>query len=104
MREAAERVGDAVEKGEEILIHGDYDADGVTATALLNQALENLGADVRPYIPDRFDEGYGLNKEAIADLYESGVRLAITVDCGIRSLNVALRKLLDAMLAAERQS
>ena len=83
--EAVDRIQQAIQNQEKIAVYGDYDADGVTATALLNQALESLGADVRPYIPDRFDEGYGLNKEALADLYESGVRLAITVDCGIRS-------------------
>jgi len=57
----------------------------VTATALLNQVLRHLGADVRGYIPNRFDEGYGLNSEALETLYQSGVRLVISVDCGIRS-------------------
>ena len=59
--------------------------DGVTATALLVQALGALGANVRGYIPNRFDEGYGLNKDALDTLKADGVKLVITVDCGIRS-------------------
>ncbi|MCL4260739.1 MAG: single-stranded-DNA-specific exonuclease RecJ, partial [Anaerolineales bacterium] len=68
----------------------DYDVDGVTATALLVEALRTLGADVRGYIPNRFDEGYGLNKDALDTLQTDGVKLAITVDCGIRSREEAL--------------
>jgi single-stranded-DNA-specific exonuclease len=85
MADALERIRWAIQKGEAIAVYGDYDADGVTATALLTQALGSLGADVRGYIPNRFDEGYGLNKEALATLFETGVRLVITVDCGVRS-------------------
>jgi single-stranded-DNA-specific exonuclease len=85
MRAAAERIKLAVQKNEPIAIYGDYDVDGVTATALLVQGLEMLSADVRGYIPNRFDEGYGLNKEALTTLKEQGVKLVITVDCGIRS-------------------
>lgn len=83
--EAVDRIQYALQRGERIAIYGDYDADGVTATALLVQFLEGLGAPVIGYIPNRFDEGYGLNKEALASLCEQGIGLVITVDCGIRS-------------------
>lgn len=82
---AVERILQAISAGENIVIYGDYDADGVTATALLVQALHALGGRVKPYIPDRFEEGYGLNKQAIADLADEEASLVITVDCGIRS-------------------
>lgn len=84
--EAAERINWAISHSEKIAVYGDYDVDGVTATALLSQVLISHGADVITYIPNRFDEGYGLNIEAIDHLSEGGVRLIITVDCGIRSL------------------
>jgi len=83
---AVDRILMAIQHHESIAIYGDYDTDGVTATALLVQALQSLGSDVRGYIPNRFDEGYGLNNEALSSLHEEGVRLVITVDCGIRSL------------------
>jgi single-stranded-DNA-specific exonuclease len=83
--EAVDRIHFALQQGEPVAIYGDYDADGVTATALLVQFLENLGAPVIGYIPNRFDEGYGLNKEALSSLHDQGIRLVITVDCGIRS-------------------
>jgi len=86
---AVERILWAVKKQEPIAIYGDYDADGVTATALLTQALRSMTANVEPYIPNRFDEGYGLNKEAIDTLFSNGIRLIITVDCGIRSITEA---------------
>ncbi len=85
MQAAVERVRQAIAAAEPIAIYGDYDVDGVTATALLVQTLKALGADVRPYIPNRFDEGYGLNTDALDTLAGQGVRLVITVDCGIRS-------------------
>jgi len=90
MQTAVERINQALEQNEPIAIYGDYDVDGVTATALLVQALEGLGADVRGYIPNRFDEGYGLNTDALDSLKEEGVKLVITVDCGIRSPDEAL--------------
>ena len=68
-----------------VAIYGDYDVDGVTATALLVQTIRQLGGNVRGYIPNRFDEGYGLNTEALSSLLADGVELVITVDCGIRS-------------------
>lgn len=84
--EAAKRIELALLKGERIVIYGDYDVDGVTSTALLYLYLSNLGADVSGYIPNRFDEGYGLNNDALTTLKEDGTDLVITVDCGIRSL------------------
>jgi single-stranded-DNA-specific exonuclease len=72
-------------QGERIAVYGDFDADGVTATALMVQVLSALGAFVRPYIPHRVDEGYGLNNRALAELAREGQNLIITVDCGIRS-------------------
>ena len=83
--EAVDRIQYAIQRQENIAVYGDYDADGVTATALLVQFLENLGANVREYIPNRFDEGYGLNLEALAALKDEGINLVVTVDCGIRS-------------------
>lgn len=83
--QAVERIRHAIQKHQPIAIYGDYDADGVTATALLTHALDKLGADVQGYIPNRFEEGYGLNTEALDALHTQGVRLVITVDCGMRS-------------------
>ncbi|OGN89369.1 MAG: single-stranded-DNA-specific exonuclease RecJ [Chloroflexi bacterium RBG_13_48_10] len=82
---AVDRISHAIKKHEKIVVYGDYDADGVTATALLGTALKSLGAEVREYIPNRFDEGYGLNLEALHLLTEEGTNLIISVDCGIRS-------------------
>lgn len=89
IQEAKERIWRAIQKQERIAVYGDYDADGVTATALLTDLLRRLGADVRGYIPNRFDEGYGLNIEALDNLRNDGVRLVVTVDCGARSLEEA---------------
>ncbi|MFM8320895.1 MAG: single-stranded-DNA-specific exonuclease RecJ [Chloroflexota bacterium] len=82
---AVERIQRAIRSGESIVIYGDYDVDGVTATALMVQALGCLGGQVRGYIPNRFDEGYGLNVDALEALHAEGAGLVITVDCGIRS-------------------
>jgi single-stranded-DNA-specific exonuclease len=82
---AVERILAAIDSAEGIAVYGDYDVDGVTATALLVQSLRGLGANVREYIPNRFDEGYGLNPEALTLLKEAGIALVISVDCGIRS-------------------
>ncbi len=90
MQAAVDRIRFAIEHSEPVAIYGDYDVDGVTATALLVQALEGLGAEVRGYIPNRFEEGYGLNKDALDSLQADGVKLVITVDCGIRSPDEAL--------------
>ena len=74
-----------------IAVHGDYDADGVCATALLCEGLTALGADVRPFIPSRFEEGYGLAVETVERLYADGVGMIITVDCGVTAVAAAAR-------------
>jgi single-stranded-DNA-specific exonuclease len=90
MQKAVERIQTAIQKHEPIAIYGDYDVDGVTSTALLVETLTFFNADVRGYIPNRFEEGYGLNNEAMDKLKAEGVQLVISVDCGIRSPNEAL--------------
>jgi single-stranded-DNA-specific exonuclease len=87
VNEAVTRIRRAIRQGERMVVYGDFDADGVTATALLVQALGALGGFVRPYIPHRVDEGYGLNNNALAELAREGQQLVITVDCGIRSVD-----------------
>ncbi|MBC8262659.1 MAG: single-stranded-DNA-specific exonuclease RecJ [Anaerolineales bacterium] len=86
MNEAVTRLRQAIRQGELVAIYGDFDADGVTATALLVETLSALGARVKPYIPHRVDEGYGLNTEALHQLASEGVKVVVTVDCGIRSI------------------
>ncbi len=87
MVEAVKRLRKAMRQGERIAVYGDFDTDGVTATALLVQTLSALGARVQHYIPHRVDEGYGLNLDALRYLYRQGVRVVVTVDCGIRSIH-----------------
>jgi len=87
MPAAVERLHKAICQDETIAIYGDYDADGVTASALMHEFLRVLGAAPRIYIPNRFDEGYGLNEEAIRQLAAEGVDLIITVDCGARAVH-----------------
>lgn len=86
MPKAVGRIREAIKRRENIVVYGDFDADGVTSTALLVEALRRLGAQVRPYIPHRVDEGYGVNVTALEQLRNAGARLVITVDCGIRSV------------------
>lgn len=86
MNIALGRIRWAIRKNEPIVVYGDFDADGVTSTALLIEALRALGARVKPYIPHRVDEGYGLNTPALLNLAKRGVKLVITVDCGVRSI------------------
>ena len=86
MEAAVERLERAISSGEQIVVYGDYDADGVTASALLVQCLQALDAEVRHYIPDRFAEGYGLNIKALRLLKEDGAKVIVTVDCGIRAV------------------
>ena len=86
---AAGRVGVAMSRGEKIAVFGDYDVDGITATCLLSDFLRRHGADVVSYIPGRMEEGYGLNPIAIHQLHEEGVKLIITVDCGITAISEA---------------
>ena len=83
MDRAVLRVTRALKRGETIAVYGDYDVDGITATCLLTDCLTRLGGRVRSYIPDRLEEGYGLNEEAVLHLAQQGVTLIITVDCGI---------------------
>lgn len=87
MDKAVARIQLAVENGEKIAVYGDYDCDGMTATYLVYTYLENIGADVFFYIPDRDGEGYGLNKGAIDRISEQGTTLIITVDNGISALD-----------------
>ena len=86
MDRAAARVRRALETGESMAVYGDYDVDGITSTCLLTDCLRSLGGQVTPYIPDRLEEGYGLNLEAIHTLAAQGVTLIITVDCGITAV------------------
>lgn len=89
MDEALERLAGARRAGAPVAVYGDYDVDGVAATAMLAQALQALGLSVRPYIPHRDTEGYGLNGEALRRLAAEGVRVVITVDCGARAVEEA---------------
>lgn len=85
MEKAVKRILQAIDEQEGVVIYGDYDVDGVSATALLVLVLQKYGARVHRYIPNRFDEGYGLNIDSIALLADSGAKVILTVDCGIRS-------------------
>lgn len=89
MDKAAERINRAIDDFEFICIFGDYDADGVTATALLYSYLEARGANVMRYIPDRIVEGYGLNCGAVRELHERGVKIILTVDNGVSAIEEA---------------
>ncbi len=86
MDRAVARIRQAIETNERIVVYGDYDADGVTATALLVRTLERLGARPEFFIPNRFTDGYGLNLECIRPLAASGPALVLSVDCGVRSV------------------
>ncbi|MEK7651651.1 MAG: single-stranded-DNA-specific exonuclease RecJ [Patescibacteria group bacterium] len=86
MRKAVDRIWQAIEKKEKILVYSDYDADAITANAVLFRMFEALGVNVGTYIPDRFSEGYGLNLDAFEKIKEGGVDLVITVDCGTNSI------------------
>ena len=89
MSEAVTRLRRAIRAGESIAVYGDYDVDGVSATALLVPTLRALGAKAMPYIPKRAEEGYGLNKPALEELARQGFKLVVTVDCGVRSVEEA---------------
>lgn len=86
MEEASERILSALDKKEKIVIYGDYDVDGITATSVVYEFLKSQGADVSYYIPDRFSEGYGINVLAINKIARNGAKLMITVDCGITAV------------------
>jgi single-stranded-DNA-specific exonuclease len=86
MAAAVERIGLAAERGEQVVIYGDYDIDGITASAVMIEGLRALGLEAESYIPDRFEEGYGINLEALQGLKARGVNLVVSVDCGITSV------------------
>lgn len=87
MEKAVERILTAIEKKEKIVIYGDYDADGITSITVLKKFLVGRGMNVGSYIPNRLDEGYGLNKEALKNIGNQGYQLMITVDCGISGID-----------------
>ena len=89
MDAAVARLNAALGTGETIAVYGDYDVDGITATCLLTDYLRSRGAAVIPYIPDRLEEGYGLNRDAVESLRRQGVSLLVTVDCGITAVEEA---------------
>ena len=89
MLPAVQRINRALQRREKIAVFGDYDVDGITATCLLTDFLRRRGADCIPYIPGRLEEGYGLNPIAIHGLHEQGVKLIVTVDCGITAVEEA---------------
>jgi len=92
MADAVITLGVAVTEGRRIAVYGDYDADGVTACAMLTRALRAGGADVLPYIPNRMTEGYGLHAAALEELASRGVQCVVTVDCGTSSVEAAANR------------
>jgi single-stranded-DNA-specific exonuclease len=86
---AVERIMSAIAEKKKICIYGDYDVDGVTATAILLTCLKLLGAQVEFHVPHRLEDGYGLNKETLQKLAANGTNVVVTVDCGIASLDEA---------------
>src|SRR6185503_999642 len=91
MAPAVERILGAIARQERIAVHGDYDVDGITSTVILRRALELLGADVVHFIPERLRDGYGLQPAALDRLHAEGVHVVVSVDCGIRGADAALR-------------
>ena len=89
IEKASIRINEAVRKKEKIVIYGDYDVDGLSATALMYRCLKLIGAQVSYYIPERLGEGYGLNTDAIKKLKEGGADVILTVDCGINACREA---------------
>lgn len=86
MIEGVSRIKQAIERKERIIVYGDYDADGVSASVVLHTILKELGADFEVYIPDRYKDGYGLTEKSIEEFNEQKAKLIITVDCGITSV------------------
>ena len=86
MEIAVNRIIRAINNNEKIVIYGDYDVDGITSISVLKQFLEDRGMKVGYHIPNRLDEGYGLNKTAIEEIYKEGYKLMVTVDCGISGI------------------
>ena len=101
MSAAVERIRAAVASGTRICVHGDYDVDGICATALAMLVLRELGADVAWHLPSRFEEGYGVSRETLARLADDGIGLVLTVDCGITAVEEiaeATRRGLDVVV------
>ena len=86
MKITVERIIKAIENNEKTIIYGDYDVDGITSVTVLKSFLEERGLEVGVYIPNRLDEGYGLNKNAVEKISQEGYTLMITVDCGISAI------------------
>lgn len=86
MEIAINRIIEAMNNNEKVMIYGDYDVDGITSISVLQKFLKERGIEVSSYIPNRLEEGYGLNKVAIKEIYDKGYRLMITVDCGISAI------------------
>ncbi|MFH1546926.1 MAG: single-stranded-DNA-specific exonuclease RecJ [bacterium] len=104
VKSAVKRIEKAIKKKEKIIIHGDYDVDGMSATAILWDYLyRKRKADVIPYIPSRVDEGYGLSEESVSKLKEQGAQLIITVDCGIRDYELVDKEDLDFIIVDHHQ-
>ena len=88
MQKAVDRIRLAIKNQEQITVYGDYDADGITSTSLITEVLFNMGAKVNYYVPDRFRDGYGPNKDAYENLLRSGTKLVVTVDNGVSGKDV----------------
>ena len=87
MDKAVERIIQAINNKENVTIYGDYDVDGITSITVLKSYLQDRGLEVNTYIPNRLDEGYGLNNDAIDKIAENRCKLMITVDCGISAID-----------------
>jgi single-stranded-DNA-specific exonuclease len=83
MQAAVDAILEAAERGRRVVVHGDYDADGITATALMVLGLRPLGIEAEAYLPDRFSQGFGLSRGAVESIAAAGDALLITVDCGV---------------------
>lgn len=106
MDKATDRIIEAIQKEEQITIYGDYDADGITSTALLLEVLDSIGANVNFYLPNRFDEGYGPNIQAFETIINDGTSLIITVDNGIsghKPLEYAQKRKVDVIVTDHHQ-
>ena len=90
MEQAIERIIKAINNKEKIIVYGDYDADGITSTTIIKRYMKDRGIEIGTYIPNRLDEGYGLNKTAIKEIANEGYNLIITVDCGITAIKETL--------------
>ncbi len=101
LTKAAERIARAIRAGEKIVVYGDYDVDGITATCILWHAIRTLGGEVDYYIPHRIDEGYGLNAAALREIIDRGANVIVSVDCGVTAVEqakVALERGIDLII------